>query len=147
MEETNLSTIARKNRREVLGLLLGATFLSSAAFAQKKTPAGTKNRKDVFIIIDEDDNLVNEQELHLSVGAGDNLYIVNAGPTRVFRFEDSPFQQGDCVGVNADTLQKLILKKGAHLGRHHWCFDNTCPPSPCPPRPVNKHGGDITIDQ
>ena len=44
MTETNLSPIARKNRRQVLGLLLGSSLLGPVEFRQKSAAAKTNSK-------------------------------------------------------------------------------------------------------
>jgi hypothetical protein len=153
MEETSLYSAARKNRREALGLLLGAAFIAPAAFAQPTKPP--KWLGDAFPIVIETDPkggvMINDVFKHpkLSHGNWDVLVLVNLHSSDVwFRVEDADlFDQGQCCKV--DTSKRYVvlrLKQPKENHTYKFCVGvgNKCPDE-CPPS--TRSGGDITIQK
>jgi hypothetical protein len=143
MSEINLSSMTRKNRRQALGLLLGAPFLAPAACSQPRTGKA----RPMVIIIDSGGVLQPYfKKHHLSKTENDFLVIVNLHPTSSysFRFEKIQFQEGDCVTVQPLSYKKLTLSSGSQTGIYCFTAGGTCPAS-CP-RPFSTDGGDIVID-
>lgn len=146
MPEINLPPMARKNRRQALGLLLGATFLGPAAIAQKKTTTLAKQRP-LLILIDAGGNLKYGRDLHLSKSDHDSLVIVNlASSDYSFWFDKADqFQEGDCVKLKPVSYQPLTLKDVTPGTSFKYCFTlGTQCPNKCV---TTKDGGDITIDK
>jgi hypothetical protein len=144
MKETSLYSVSRKNRREALGLLLGAAFITPAALAQKKTPGSKKNR-DIVIIIDDKGAIASNLDPYLQDGEKDRLLLVNLSSDHYsFHFHKIHHPpQGGCVDVPPCSfrLAPLTYNKDFHTSAWYYCKGTSCD---CP---VPKSGGQITIDQ
>jgi hypothetical protein len=146
MNETSLSAVARKTRRQVLGLLLGSSFLGRFALAQKKA-ATVVNTNPPHIIIDEDGTIAAGLQPHVKLSAKERLLLVNLSNDRyTFHFEKAHFDSNYlCVDVAPLTVIPVPPKFNPNQPKSNWhrCLNMTCP-GDCPP---TKDGGDIIIVQ
>ncbi len=165
MEETSLCSTAHKNRREILGLLLGAAFIVPAAFSQQKQPL-KRDPKEVPLPIDTDpkdpSNVVidsKHQHPRLSKGNGDTLRLINNHSKPVWFMVNDPkgnvFKEGhshtippagpggfkilNINGVGPDSNKEYAFRVG--VGKAPVGVFTIKEPG------VNRSGGGVIIDQ
>jgi hypothetical protein len=150
MNETRFYPTILKNRRQVLGLLLGAPFLASVAFSQQKNQKAAASKSGIVVlVIDENGNIPPEfQHPHLSKKGNDILVVVNLHRQNEawFQIQDTPFQEPSCIKVQPSANKIFRLKSSASANKSHpYCYGvtGTCP-AKCE---TGFAGGDITIDQ
>lgn len=166
MEQASLSPVSRKNRREALGLLLGAAFITPAAFTQtnqqqKKMQPPKKQRPMVIIIETDPKGGVRIdptfQHHHLSKAESDRLIVLNLHSGDVlFKIENNPFSpppqspsdSPPCYKLAKYSYRLLTINGNPNDGaKYNFCAELSKCPASCPKKVLEESGGDITIDQ
>lgn len=167
-----LPPLARKTRRQVLGLLAGAGLVAPAAIAQeakaqkaekKASPAAGKKKaalpilKTTAIVIAPDGTTPDYcKDLHLK--RADKLVVANFSKQDYwFRFpvdaskpnsNHSPLSGGDCLTVPGGDAKEHRVRLNSPFGTYKWYTDQAVAGQTCPTtRPTSgDDNGDITID-